>query len=100
MRTPLIALGLALGLACGSAFAQQPPVETPKIEPGLLSAYSEYDANGDGNVTTAEFLALAPAGYEAAARACDTDRNGNLSQAEYDACSGTEAAADVASRPR
>ncbi len=98
MRTSLIAL--ALGLACGSAFAQQPPAGTPKIEPGLLSVYSEHDANGDGVVTMAEFLTLVPAGYEAAAKACDTDADGKLSQAEYDVCAGYTPAADVASNPR
>jgi hypothetical protein len=92
MRSTLIAL--AVGLACGSAFAQQSPTESPKIEPGLLSVYSEHDANGDGVVTMAEFLALVPAGYEAAARACDTDRNGKLSQAEYDRCAGLDESAD------
>lgn len=98
MRTSLIAL--ALGLACGSAFAQQPPVEAPKIEPGLLSVYSEHDANGDGIVTLAEFLTLVPAGYEAAAKACDTDADGRLSQAEYDVCAGYAAPAGVAAPPR
>ena len=65
-----------------------PAPETPTIDPGLLSAYSEHDANGDGIVTMPEFLALVPAGHEAAARACDRDADGRLSQAEYDACAG------------
>ena len=98
MRLTLIAS--VLGLACGSALAQQAPSEEAGIPPGTLTAYSEYDSNGDGAVTTAEFLALVPAGHEAAARACDGNRDGNLSQAEYDACAGLETAPDVAARPR
>ena len=98
MRLTLIAC--VLGLACGSALAQQVPTEEAGIPPGTLTAYTEHDANGDGIVTMAEFIALVPAGHETAARACDGNADGNLSQAEYDACAGYEAAPDVAARPR
>lgn len=83
----LIPTALALGLACGSAFAQQ-AVETPAIQPGMLNAFTEYDLNGDGTITTNEFVSLVPPEAQAAARGCDSDGNGNLSQAEYDVCAG------------
>jgi hypothetical protein len=94
----LIPTTLALGLACGSAFAQQ-AVETPAIAPGTLVAYTEYDINGDGSVTTDEFTSLVPQEVKAAARGCDTDGNGNFSQVEYDACAGL-VADDGTNRPR
>jgi hypothetical protein len=83
----LIPTALALGLACGSAFAQQ-AVETPAIEPGTLTAYTEYDVNGDGTITTDEFVSLVPPQAQTAARNCDSGGKGNLSQAEYNACAG------------
>jgi hypothetical protein len=95
----LIPTALVLSLACGSAFAQQAiDPQQPKIEPGLLSAYTEYDVNGDGNVATSEFVALLPPELQAAGRSCDLDGNGGFDQTEYDAC--TAAPGDLALQPR
>lgn len=60
--------------------------ERPKFDPGALSAYTEYDQNGDGVVTMPEAVALAPAEISAEVAKCDTDGNGLFSQAEYDFC--------------
>lgn len=98
MRSILIVL--ALTFAGGSALAQQQSADTPKMGAGLLTAFSEYDIDGNGEVATQEFVTLAPAGFEAAARACDTDADGKIAQAEYDACAGLEPTADVAAQPR
>jgi hypothetical protein len=95
----LISTALALSLACGAASAQQ-ETTTPAIEPGTLSAYTEYDLNSDGRIEVAEFVSLVPAGIEAAARACDTDANAILSQAEYDACAGLPPKPDATPAPR
>lgn len=85
----LIPTALALSLSCGSAFAQQyQEPQPPKIEPGLLSAYTEYDANGDGTITTSEFIALLPPELQTAGRSCDVDGNGVFTRSEYEACTG------------
>lgn len=85
-----IPTALALCLACGSAFAQQ---DSPQLQvpPGTLIAYSEYDVNGDSQVTTAEFLSLLPKEIKAAGRACDADADGLFSEDEYQACASYEA---------
>lgn len=84
MRKTLIAL--SLGLACASAFAQQAPTAAPEIEPGTFLSFVDYDANGDGTVTIAEFLAKVATGDQDVARACDTDGDGLLSAGEHEAC--------------
>lgn len=95
----LTTTALALCLASGAALAQQAPA-TPAIDPGTLTAYSEYDLNGDGRIEVAEFVSLVPADVQAAARACDSDGNGTLSQPEYDACAGLPPGTDGAPAPR
>ncbi len=93
MRT--IPTALALCLACGSTFAQQDP-QPPQIPPGTLVAYSEYDLNGDGKVATTEFMSLVAKDLQTAARSCDVDADGAISQPEYDACAGYDPASDSA----
>jgi hypothetical protein len=81
----------ALLLAGGLAMAQQTTApETPGIEPGTLSAYSEYDLDSNGIVTLAEFESLVPDSVRAAARACDTDGDQRLSEREHKICAGLD----------
>jgi hypothetical protein len=81
----------ALLLASGLAMAQQTAApETPGIDPGTLTAFSEYDIDGNGIVTLAEFESLVPDSVRAAARACDTDADQRLSEREYKICAGLD----------
>jgi hypothetical protein len=84
MRQTLIAL--SLGLACVSAFAQQADTAAPEIEPGTFLSFIDYDADANGTVTIAEFLAKVAPGDQSVARACDTDGDGLLSGFEHEAC--------------
>jgi hypothetical protein len=78
-------------LVGGLAMAQQRAApETPTIEPGTLSAFSEYDVNGDGIVAIAEFEALLPVTLRPAGLACDSDRDGRLSEREFLVCGGND----------
>lgn len=95
----LIPLAIVLAFASGAALAQQAAPQ-PAIEPGTLSAWSEYDVNGDGRIETTEFLSLVPPEAQAAARGCDADGDGALSQAEYDVCAGLAVAQDTQPAPR
>lgn len=79
----------ALLLSSALAMAQQAAApEAPAIEPGTLSAFTEYDLDGDGTITIAEFESLVPASVRTAARACDTDGDQRLSEREYMVCAG------------
>lgn len=79
----------ALLLVGGVAMAQQTAApETPAIEPGTLSAYTEYDVDGNGIITVAEFESLVPESLRSAARACDGDGDQRLSEREYMICAG------------
>jgi hypothetical protein len=84
MRQTLIALSLSL--ACGSAIAQQADTVAPEIEPGTFLNFIDYDADRNGTVTMAEFLAKVAPGDQSVARACDTDGDGLLSGFEHEAC--------------
>ncbi|MCE3004576.1 MAG: hypothetical protein LW860_18030 [Xanthomonadaceae bacterium] len=82
MRPTLIAL--SIGLACGSAFAQEEPA--PRAEPDTLLSMAEYDRDGDGTVTVAEFLSRVAESDLPAANGCDADRDGLLSAGEHEVC--------------
>lgn len=80
-------LSATLLLSFGAA--AQDEVKTDKLDPGFLSAYSEYDSNGDGLVTLAEVEAIIDPAHVRGVRACDTDGDTRLSVSEYDACNST-----------
>lgn len=65
----------ALALMSAPAFAQ-------------AADFSTADANGDGQVTYEEAVAVLPDLTEDQFKAADTDSNGTLSEAEYDALIG------------
>lgn len=79
------AFALAFALAAAPALAQD-VLDTQTDLTGSLSVYSEYDMNGDGQVSMAEVLGLVPARLAAAAAACDVDGNGLLALPEYERC--------------
>lgn len=82
MKSPLFFLCAVL--VGGMAVAQ----DNPDRSPGSLPAFSTLDANGDGVVTMAEFLAKLPPEFAVDAPACDTDGDKVLSAEEYEVCSG------------
>lgn len=71
---------LMLGVAAVSMAVAAPAMaEGPKHKGKDL--FAMHDANGDGNITKAEFLA----GAEKKFTEMDTDGNGSISKAEHDA---------------
>jgi hypothetical protein len=93
-----IAFAFALTLAAAPALAQDVVPPQPELT-GSLSVYSEYDQNGDGQVTMAEVVALVPAELAGAVKACDRDANGLLAEEEYDRCQYGEPTGDVKPAP-
>jgi hypothetical protein len=85
IRTSLLALAL---------LAVSLPLAAQKVAPGSLPEFSENDYDNNGVVTVEEATRLAPAVAVAAIKACDTDRNGQLSRDEYAVCNGSSTPAD------
>lgn len=80
-RNYVIAGIVAASLVAGAGVATAQGKKAHGRMGPMMPAFSELDANGDGNVTKAEMEAHAKARFDAA----DTDGNGKLSQAEMKA---------------
>ncbi len=60
----------------------------PDRSSGSLPEFAKLDANGDGIVTLAEFIAKLPPEFALDAPGCDTDDDKILSMDEYAVCNG------------
>jgi len=87
-------------LALSAGVSAQNEAPTDKLDPGFLTAFSEYDGNGDGIVTLTEIEALVDASQIRGVRACDTDADQRLSISEFNTCNGTGSDPAAAGAPR
>jgi hypothetical protein len=77
----VLMLGLAFMLAAGAAFAAEKGMDS-KAPP---VSFDQIDKDGNGMVTWKEVIAVYPSVTKKKFAAWDTNKNGSLDQAEWDA---------------